>query len=744
MPSPSNSDNRRSDNSRPVNRNPKDTELSPEPIADIMAEASVLGSMYLGKAEAVQIASTLLDGTEFYREAHREIFRVMIDMQQRGIRIDFLTLKAELTDKGKLEEVGGIGYLMQIGELVPTTANLHRYAQIVRDKSAKRLIVEATARIAGMARAEVPLSELQAELGRVMDSAESKAEPFPEKPGSLAAELSPVPRFNPRLLPDVLRPWVYDIAQRMSCPIEYVAAPAIVAVSALIGRRLAIRPKQHDDWAVVPNLWGAIVGSPGALKTPAVSEALRPLHRIEKTERDKHEFALKDYQSGLLIAKAKADAAQSELKKMAKVKTADPNELKRLASEAVEEGDAERPTCPRLVVNDTTVEKLGELLKENPNGLLQFRDELAGFLRALDKQGHETDRAFYLESWNGDKSFDYDRIGRGNVHIPAVCVSLFGTIQPAVIARFIRGGVDDGFPQRLQVMVYPDPPRTYKMVDRYPNTDSKNRVFDVLEWLYHLTPGQIGAIEEEGELPYLRFDADAQAFFYGWFERLENRLRSMTETPAFVAHLSKFRSLMPSMALIMHVLSGNPEGAVSLDAAQRAADWCEFLEAHARRVYVMATEGDAEPAQTLAGKIKAGALPDPFTYRQVVQKGWSGLTDTDSVARAVAFLELRHWVRVVEVSPEGDRGGRPSAQVHVNPALRIMQMYEVTHLQNLQNPETETDSANDFDESMIPHTYKTYKTPGSVPTPSPGESVPEEIAKLGAEANAELARYFER
>lgn len=725
---------------KPVNRNPKDAEVVTDPLADIMAEASVLASMFLGGKDAVQTAATLLDGTEFYREAHAEIFRAMIDMHQRGVTIDVLTLKAALTDRGKLESVGGIAYLMQLGEIVPTTANLHRYAQTVRSKSVQRLIIESTARIASMARAEVPLSELHAELSSVIERAEAKAEPFPEKPGSLAAELSPVPRFNPRLLPDVLRPWVYDIAQRMSCPIEYVAAPAIVAVSALIGRRLAIRPKQHDDWAVVPNLWGAIVGSPGALKTPAVSEALRPLHRIERQERDKHEFALKDYQSGLLVAKAKADAAQSELKRKAKAK-ADPDELKRLASEAIDEGEGERPTCPRLVVNDTTVEKLGELLKENPNGLLQFRDELAGFLRALDKQGHETDRAFYLEAWNGDKSFDYDRIGRGNVHIPAVCLSVFGTIQPAVIARFIRSGVEDGFPQRLQLMVYPDPPRTYKMVDRYPNTESKNRVFEVLEWIYNLTPEQIGAIVEEGELPYLRFDPEAQAFFYQWFERLENRLRSMTETPAFVAHLSKFRSLMPSMALIMHLLSGNPEGAVSLDAAQRGAMWCEFLEAHARRVYVMATEGDAEPAQTLAGKIKAGALPEPFTYRQVVQKGWSGLTDTDSVARAVAFLESRHWVRVVEVYPEGDRGGRPSVQVHVNPALKILQMYDSTHLQNLQNPEVEAESANDFGDSIV---SPAYKTSGNAPAFPPGESVPEEIARLGAEVNEELRGYFAR
>ncbi len=59
----------------------------------------------------------------------------------------------------------------------------------------------------------------------------------------------------------------------------------------------------------------------------------------------------------------------------------------------------------RYIVNDGTVEKLGELLNHNPRGLLLVRDELVGLLRTLDKQGHENDRAFYLESWAGAGAF---------------------------------------------------------------------------------------------------------------------------------------------------------------------------------------------------------------------------------------------------------------------------------------------------------------------------------------------------
>ena len=73
------------------------------------------------------------------------------------------------------------------------------------------------------------------------------------------------------------------------------------------------------------------------------------------------------------------------------------------------------PVAKRYLVNDTTVEKLGELLNHHPNGLLLFRDELSGWLHTMDRPGHENYRAFYCEAWNGTSGYTYDRIGRGTL-----------------------------------------------------------------------------------------------------------------------------------------------------------------------------------------------------------------------------------------------------------------------------------------------------------------------------------------
>ena len=115
-----------------------------------------------------------------------------------------------------------------------------------------------------------------------------------EDPQPLADSLPPVEPLNSNLLPSAIKPWVEDNSERMQCPIEYPAVGAIVALGALIGRQLSIRPKRFDHWTVVPNLWGAIIGRPGVMKTPAVAETLKPLQRLEVRAKEVFEEELKE------------------------------------------------------------------------------------------------------------------------------------------------------------------------------------------------------------------------------------------------------------------------------------------------------------------------------------------------------------------------------------------------------------------------------------------------------------------
>jgi putative DNA primase/helicase len=323
-------------------------------------------------------------------------------------------------------------------------------------------------------------------------------------------------------------------------------------------------------------------------------------------------------------------------------------------------------------VNDSTVEKLGELLNENPQGLLHFRDELSGWLATLDRDGHENDRAFYLETWSGGGSYTYDRIKRGTIHVRAACLSLLGGIQPGPLANYLRaslgGGVgDDGLMQRFQLAVFPDPPKTWRNVDRLPDGEARQRAFEVFRRLDGVTETTLAAQLDDDGLPYLRFADDAQALFDQWREELITRMRSGGEHPAIEAHLVKYQSLMPSLALVFHLADAPslPPGPVGLRSTERAAAWCDLLEAHARRIYAVVTAEAIRAARLLLAKLRNTKLPDPFTARDVYRKGWAGLTDREIVGEALTVLEDHGWLRRIGV----ETGGRPRTEYRRHPSL---------------------------------------------------------------------------
>ena len=91
-------------------------------------------------------------------------------------------------------------------------------------------------------------------------------------------------------------------------------------------------------------------------------------------------------------------------------------------------------------------------------------------------------------------------------------------------------------------------------------------------------------VDDDSGLPFVNFALEAQQFFDDWYSQLQTRVRSGELTDVMAAHLAKYGSLMPSLALIFHFVSqchGVIIGDVSLDAAEMAAAWCELLEAHA-------------------------------------------------------------------------------------------------------------------------------------------------------------------
>jgi len=500
---------------------------------------------------------------------------------------------------------------------------------------------------------------------------------WPE-PKPIRAELHPVPAFDPdTLLPDALRDWVMDEADRMPCPPDFVAAGALVVLGAIVGAKCTIKPKSRDDWLVVPNLWGGIVGLPSAKKSPAIGAALKPYDRLIATAMETHQAEIEAFEAEEMVFEAKKDAIGSRIKAAAKdAKKGDINSIAKELQEHRQQGP-EQPVLRRYKSNDTTIEKLGELLRENPAGLLIMRDELVGLVASWEREGREGDRAFYLEAWNGNASFDTDRIGRGSIFIPNLCVSIFGGIQPDKLTGYLEQAAkalaNDGMLQRFQVLVYPDH-RTWEWRDRIPKKDARNRAFRVFEALADFNPETWGAdpADDFAKFPHFRFNDAAQEIFIEWSADLHLVRLSAEDHPIIAQHLSKFDKLFPAIALVLHLVdcaATGQYGPVRADAALRAAAWCDYLEAHARRCYGLLIDEGFRAAQALADKVRQGRLQNGFTARDVRRNQWRNLTNDDAVQAALDWLEDDDWLRAKEVGGTGPGSGRRTQRYFINPMI---------------------------------------------------------------------------
>jgi hypothetical protein len=328
------------------------------------------------------------------------------------------------------------------------------------------------------------------------------------------------------------------------------------------------------------------------------------------------------------------------------------------------------PTQSRLLTTDATLESLHKLLEQNQAGIFVLRDELTGWLTSLEKVGREAERSFYLECWNGDSSFTIDRIGRGSIYVDNCCVSLFGGIQPSRLSSYfadamVDGDSSDGLVQRFQLLIWPDKPKDWVYQDRKKDAEAFKNAENVYRRIAEL----------DGENPLrLKFSEEAQCLFQDWLTNwMDIELRDEELHPSQESHFSKYRSLMPSLALLFSLADGNQE-TVGVEHSKQAIEWCSYLKGHAKRVYAARMDSTYTAAIALKRRLERGLIGSPdgtFTVRDLERKGWAELSRLDQVLAALRKLEEYHWVRREAHTSEAvrARGGRPSAIYRINPTV---------------------------------------------------------------------------
>ena len=490
--------------------------------------------------------------------------------------------------------------------------------------------------------------------------------PLPEPPS--------VPTCPVDELPPVLARFVEDIADRLQAPPDYVFAAATVAIGSALGRNVCVEMKAHDStWYELPNTWGLLIGPPSSMKSPALSEAVRPLRELQAS-------ASAVYRTGL--AAYRAELTQEKKREQRALAAAAQNRGRESAYEAPASPIEPKETV--YLTENATVEKLGELLTGRP-ALLLHRDELGSFLTDLEREENASARGFFLSGWSGRDGYRFDRIGRGTVSLDAYAVSVLGCIQPGPLARRIDGAVRgdnaDGLLQRFQLAVFPSAPTGFRLVDRAPAPGVREAFGSLVKSAATMAWGYLAPACTPGRPPALKFAPDAQVEFDVWYTDFMTDRRHADASAdgaadaALSAHLGKFPALVGKLAIIFHVCElstaeqGNtpaPPRPISAQTLRRVLRVIQYLEGHARRIYAADAPVVATVARRLANRIAAGDLTDTFTARDVYRHRWRGLTDAAQVNTACALLEELDWV--VDVPQDRPRTGRPPLPVYrVNP-----------------------------------------------------------------------------
>lgn len=156
------------------------------PPHDLDAEMAVLGGMLLSKHAIAEAAETL-DGGEFYKPAHEQIFTAILGLYADGQPADPVTVSAELARRGDLARVGGAPYLHTLMGCIPTAANAGWYAAIVREHAVRRRIIEAGTRIAQMGWETDDATDLAA----IIDAAQAETHALGTPPDEQDAPTNP-------------------------------------------------------------------------------------------------------------------------------------------------------------------------------------------------------------------------------------------------------------------------------------------------------------------------------------------------------------------------------------------------------------------------------------------------------------------------------------------------------------------------------------------------------------------------
>jgi hypothetical protein len=470
------------------------------------------------------------------------------------------------------------------------------------------------------------------------------------------------PGAKREFFPAVIADYAFEVAEVSGFDPGFVGMAALLAAAGAIDDRIQIQCKLNDPtFLQAPRLWLMLVGSPSTKKSPVVKTTFARLVRLEEELRRKYADAMKEYDHAYRVWRSACKRAEK-----------DRTELPR---------EPARPDLTRLVVDDTTTERLQTVLAANPRGVIQVRDELSGWFGSMGAycaaDSASKDQAHWLQLYEGGSRM-FDRQWRGDLFVPNWSASVVGTIQPDTIKKIVSRLPNDGLMQRFIPVIG----QRHEAVDRKMNTDLVDAFGDLLERLYRVRAQHGKLLQVSPVEMCLEADATRKRVF----DRLGDLIRTFESgNPRLASHVGKWEGLYCRLVLVVHCiecanLDVHPtELEVSVESALLVERLMfKHMMPHLLCFYqeVLEDGGASSPS--------AGNLLDDVRKlgEHILTKGWKVFTDR-IVTHAVKFWRFREIKQKVEryaaleamgwiaAASEPDKRGMAPSYL-VNPAVHTM------------------------------------------------------------------------
>jgi hypothetical protein len=396
-----------------------------QPPHNLEAEEAVLGAILASGRLLVEVAGQL-EEADFYRPAHRAIWRAILRLADRGETTDPVTVLGELDHSGELADVGGGPFLHTLVQAVPTVANAGHYAHLVADTARRRRVIDLGIRLANSDAHPAVLAEVAGKLGDTATAANGGRGWAPPVPFGVAGDL---PAFPVEILPSWLGEYVTAVATATQTPPDLAGMLALTVLATVAAGAVEIQPR--PGWREPLCLFVAVGMDAGTRKSSVFTAMTRP---VAEFERDQAAAALPSITETITLRRI-AEQAAAQAEAVASKAPTDQREERQAEAiaRAAEAANLVVPPVPRWLVDDATPEALAGLLATYGRiALLSPEGDVFDQMAGRYNQAAGPNLGVYLKGHAGDL-LKVDRRGRPPEYVQRPCLTIGLTVQPEVL-----------------------------------------------------------------------------------------------------------------------------------------------------------------------------------------------------------------------------------------------------------------------------------------------------------------------